>query len=145
MNSSHRGQHASAGCSMPSREAQRLMDQAPRYGEIIEAGARRIRELHKRTRETFRGRDTKEGRKAWEAASAEFHAAYDALAFPGGYESGLRSIQQGDADAIEAALVFLELRPYFFRSQYMRKKFIRLLRHAVLTADQTRRLELVRA
>src|SRR6266850_1169441 len=112
------------------------MNPSPRYGEIIEAGARRIRELHERTRETFRGRDTTEGRKAWEAASAEFHAAYDALAFPGGYEPGLRRIEQGDAEAIEAALVFLELRPYFSRSQYMRKKFIRLLKHAVLTADQ---------
>jgi len=121
------------------------MNRSPTYGRTIEANARRIRELHERTRETFRGRDTTEGRKAWEAACAEFHAAYDALAFPGGYESGLRRVQEGDAEAIEAALVFIELRPYFFRSQYMRKKLIRLLKHALLTADQARRLELVRA
>src|SRR2546425_1610189 len=40
------------------------MNPSPRSGEIIDAGARRIRELHERTRETLQGRDTTEGRKA---------------------------------------------------------------------------------
>jgi hypothetical protein len=116
-----------------------------RYSDVIKASAHRIRELHEHVHETLRARHTPAGRKAWEAACAEFRAQYDSPAFPGGYEAGLRRIQDGDAEAIEAALVFLELRPYFFRSQYMRKKLHRLLKHAALTSDQAKRFEDVHA
>jgi hypothetical protein len=116
-----------------------------RRSHVIEAGARRIQALHERIREALPARHTPAGRKAWEAACAEFHAQYDALAFPGGYEAGLRRIQAGDAEAIEAALVFLEQRPYFFRSQYMPTKLSRLLKRAALTGGQAKRFEAVRA
>jgi hypothetical protein len=53
-------------------------------------------------------------------------------------------MQAGDAEAIEAALVFLERRPYFFRSQYMRTKLGRLLKHAALTGGQAKRFGAVR-
>ena len=64
-------------------------------------------------------------------------------ALPGGYEAGLEKIQAGDVRAIEDALAFLEVRPYFFRSQYMRTKLTRLLKHAPLTALQTERFQAV--
>lgn len=100
-----------------------------------------MRTLQARVRlyEKLRERGTAEGRKAWETACAGFRARYDSLAFPGGYESGLSRIQQGDANAVEAALVFLELRPYVFRAQYIRTKLTRLLKHALLTRDQAKR------
>ncbi len=73
-----------------------------------------------------------EGEAACRAAAAEFWRRYDALSFPGGYETGaLQRISAGDAATIETALVFVESHPYFFRSGYMRQALIRRLKRAV--------------
>lgn len=104
---------------------------------MIQENAKRVAELHNRIHETFKRRDTSpEAREDWSRACNEFHSQYDALAFPGGYEAGLQKIQAGDARAIEDALAFLEVRPYFFRSQYMRTKLTRLLKRAQLSPRQ---------
>jgi hypothetical protein len=109
---------------------------------VIQKNAKRVTELHDRIHETFKRRDTgPEARAEWSRACDEFHSQYDSLAFPGGYEAGLQKIQAGDARAIEDALAFLEVRPYFFRSQYMRTKLARLLRHAQLSARQSERFQ----
>jgi hypothetical protein len=71
------------------------------------------------------------------------HERYDLLAFPGGYSTAKERIAAGDADAIEAALCFVEVRPYFFRSGYMFKDLLRRLRHAKLSASQGDRLAVV--
>ena len=65
--------------------------------------------------------------------------AYDALAFPGGYSSALERIAAGEPEAIEAALAFLEIRPYFFRSGYMYKDLLRKTKRAPLSDAQARR------
>jgi hypothetical protein len=112
---------------------------------LIQKNAQRITELRDRIWETFeafkQNKSSHYAGAAWSRACAEFHSEYDALAFPGGYEAGLKRIQAGDGRAIEDALTFLEVRPYFFRSQYMRTKLTRLLRHAPLTAQQAERLQ----
>lgn len=82
-----------------------------------------------------------EAHAEWTLACAESHRDYDNLAFPGGYESGLKKIRSGDRTAVEYALCFLEVRPYFFRSQYMRKTLKRLLKRAALDSQQTERLQ----
>jgi hypothetical protein len=111
---------------------------------VINENAKRVTELHNRVHETFKRRDSSpEARAEWSRACEEFHSKYDALAFPGGYEAGLQKIQTGDAGAIQDALAFLEVRPYFFRSQYMRTKLTRLLKHAQLTARQIERFQKV--
>jgi hypothetical protein len=68
----------------------------------------------------------------------DFHARYDLLAFPGGYASReVRArILNGDFAAIEAAICFLEVRPYFFRSGYMFKDLLRALKRAPLTQEE---------
>jgi hypothetical protein len=109
---------------------------------VIQKNAKRVADLHDRVHETFERRDTSpEARVEWSRACSEFHSQYDALAFPGGYEAGLQKIQKGDARAIEDALAFLEVRPYFFRSQYMRTKLVRLLKRAQLSARQSERFQ----
>jgi hypothetical protein len=109
---------------------------------VIQENAKRVTELHDRIHETVKRRDTSpEARAEWSRACDEFHTQYDALAFPGGYAAGLEKIQAGDSRAIEDALAFLEVRPYFFRSQYIRTKLTRLLKHAQLTARQTERFQ----
>lgn len=109
---------------------------------VIQESAKRITALHERVHETLKHRDNSpELRAAWQRACSEFHSQYDALAFPGGYEAGLRKIQAGDARAIEDGLAFLEVRPYFFRSQYIRTKLMRLLKRAPLSPRQAERLQ----
>ena len=109
---------------------------------VIQENARRVTELHERIHETVKRRDSSpEARAEWSKACAEFHSQYDALAFPGGYSAALEKIQAGDSRAIEDALAFLEVRPYFFRSQYIRTKLTRLLKHAQLTARQAERFQ----
>jgi hypothetical protein len=114
------------------------------YRAFFQTSAKRISEMHARIHETFKERSTPRGRRVWEDACAEFHSSYDALAFPGGYGTALVRLEQGDVEAIEAALVFLEVRPYFFRSGYMRETLMRRLKHVVMNEKQSKRFEAVR-
>ncbi len=52
-------------------------------------------------------------------------------------------ILAGDSEAIEAALCFVELRPYFFRSGYMFKALLPKLKRAPLSATEAARLQTV--
>ena len=104
--------------------------------------AAELRRLHARIHETCARRG--EDRQAWSDACAEFHARYDALAFPGGYSGAINRLVAADRDTMEAALVFLELRPYFFRSGYMHKKLLRYVARAPLAPAQAKRLQNVK-
>lgn len=105
------------------------------------SNAQEIERLRARIDETVKVRDKGPKEKAaWEAACREFHARYNALAFPGGYADALDRVVSGDAAAIEAALCFLELRPRFFRSGYMYKDILRKTKRAQLSESQASRL-----
>lgn len=106
----------------------------------IRQNARLIRAMHDRVHETYaKEAHGPEHTKACE----EFQARYDSLAFPGGYEAGMNGIAQGDPDAWEAAICFLEVEPYFFQSQYIKKKLTRRLKRAALSKSQRMRLDSV--
>ena len=106
--------------------------------------AAEIKTLHGRIHQTLRHRyKSSEQTERWETACKEFHARYDKLAFPGGYSIAKARIASGDADAIETALCFVELRPYFFRSGYMFKAFLPMLKRATLTPTQRERFATV--
>jgi len=110
------------------------------YTDEILRNARRINELKARIDETVKFRDKNEHkRKEWQKACSEFHKEYDALAFPGGYEGALERIHEGDTKAMEAAICFLEARPYFFRSGYMFKDILRTIKKAPLSNEQRER------
>jgi len=114
------------------------------YTDEIVENAKRINQLKRRIDETFKQRDKNDHkRKEWEAACAEFHSQYDALAFPGGLSGAYERIVEGDPEAVEAAICFLECRPYFFRSGYMFKDILRKAKHAPLKDDQKARLDAV--
>lgn len=109
---------------------------------LIEANGREVARLHARIHETFALRDRSEAhRDEWSKACAEFHRRYDELAFPGGYEVAGRRILSGDRNTIEAALCFLEVRPYYFRSGYMYDALLRKVKRAPLTEMQRARLD----
>jgi hypothetical protein len=112
--------------------------------QTINSNAEEIRRLHSRIRETLKHRyRTPEQTKQWEQACAEFHSRYDLLAFPGGYRSAFERIAAGDPQAIDAALCFVECRPYFFRSGYMFKDLLRKLKRAQLSESQSARFGVV--
>lgn len=110
----------------------------------IRDGAAEIKRLQSRIHETLphRGK-SREKRQEWEEACKEFHARYDRLAFPGGYSGALGRISSGDPETIEAAICFLECRPYFFRSGYMFKDIVRRCRRAPLSPSQPARFKVI--
>jgi hypothetical protein len=101
------------------------------------ARAAEIRRLHARIHETFRTRSSRAGENAWKAACADFHARYHSLACPPGWNEIVRGLDDGDGGAIDWALSFVEIRPYFFRSGYMYRDLVRRLKRAAL--DDARR------
>src|SRR5579863_4724212 len=112
--------------------------------DTITNSASEIVRLHNRVREALEQLDGSEEKSdEYNQGCAEFHAHYDRLAFPGGYEGALQRISSGEPDAIEAGICFLELRPYFFRSGYMFKDILRKCKHAQLSESQVFRLATV--
>jgi hypothetical protein len=111
--------------------------------EILQS-AEKIKELNARVDETYKSRNKNERkRKEWDQACANFNAQYNDLAFPGGYDGAYERILNGHPKAMEAAICFLECRPYFFRSGYMWRDLFRKAKRAPLNANQKQRLERV--
>ena len=112
---------------------------------IIESNAALLCKLHEAIHETFRRRsEGPEAVAAWQRACHEFHSRWDELAFPGGLQSGLRRIEAGDMQAIETAIRYLELRPFYFRAQYTRDVFTRLLKRQALPTRLQQRFDATR-
>ena len=112
--------------------------------KLIRANAEEIRRLQSRVTATAKHRDgSPEARIEWKRAAAEFRSRYDGLAFPGGYDGALERISSGDPNSIEAAICFLECRPYFFRSGYMFPRILRRCQRASLSKRQAARLQAV--
>ncbi len=100
---------------------------------LIQRNAARLRELHQKIHDTFALRARSDAHRAeWEEATRQFHAEYNALAFPGGLEEGLEKIKTGDVPTIEVALQYLENPPYCFRSQYVADGLKRAINKVVL-------------
>jgi hypothetical protein len=115
-----------------------------RMKERIRENAAEIVRLHSRIHETWAQRSmSSEKKREWEQACAEFYARYEEFAFPGGYRGALDRVSSGDLEAMEAAICFLECRPYFFRSGYMFKDIVRTCRRAPLLPEQAARLKVI--
>jgi hypothetical protein len=101
--------------------------------------------LHRRIHETVKRRgESAKARQDWSQACEEFHARYDQLCLPGGWDAGfLDRLLSGDPDAVEVALCFLEVRPYFFRSGYHWKLILQKCKRAPLTGEQAERFSVL--
>jgi hypothetical protein len=105
--------------------------------EIFISNAEEIQRLRAHRNETWRDPcKTPEQRRR---AFSEYCDRYDELAFPGGASSAIARVASGDSEAIEAALCFVEARPFFFRSGYMFKAFLQKLKRAKLSPSQSKR------
>jgi hypothetical protein len=115
------------------------------FKNTFQRSAREIARLIERVNETAARRHLDAAsRDEWLRACKEFHGQYHTLAFPGGFDAALERLEANDADTIEAVLCFLEVRPYFFRSGYMYTAFMRRIKRAKLTSQQSMRLAAVR-
>ena|ERR1043166_178683 len=111
---------------------------------LILDNARRLRDLHDEIHRTVAHRDDSAAAcKEWEGACRRFHEAYDALAWPGGLDEGMRLLKAYDPDAVEVAIAFLEVDPLYFRSGYIKVDVVKRLLHAPLTSGQQDRLRRV--
>jgi len=111
--------------------------------QILENTTEIVR-LNARITETRRYREKSPAKRLeFEQACAEFHQRFAELAFPGGYSGALERISSGDPETMEAAICFLECRPYFFRSGYMFKDILRRCRRAPLSPRQAARLKVI--
>jgi hypothetical protein len=111
---------------------------------LMSVNAAEITRLQLRVHETFKTRGVNaQGRFEWQNACAEFHSRYNDLAFPGGCDGAAERILNGDPFAMEAAVCFLEQRPYFFRSGYMFQRILQKAKRAPLSPDQSQRLNAV--
>ena len=73
----------------------------------------------------------------------ELRDNYDDLSFPGGLKKGLDALDKLDPRAIENAICFLEINPYFHRSGYIKEEILTKLKKIKLTKDQSSRLRKV--
>ena len=116
------------------------MRSSEEFKRQIRHNAQEIARLHARIRETYALRAT-HGNKPWEDACREMHARYDSLVFPGGYDDDLlKRLASGERNTVEAALCFLEVRPYFFRSGYLWKDLLRMAKRAPMNKQHAARL-----
>ena len=114
--------------------------------ELLERNTQIINELNSRIDATFETRSRSEADWAqWQRACDEFHSRYDALAFPGGEQNAYERLKAGDIATAEKAIQFLELHPYFFRSQYISTQLVRLLKKLKLPAELQSRFDAILA
>lgn len=108
--------------------------------QMIENAAE-IDRLHSRIHETYSLRtEGTDSYQEWSRACHEFHERYGQLCMPGGWDSGFMDrLKAGEFHTVEAALCFLEVRPYFFRSGYMWKDLLRKCKRVPMNDEQASR------
>ena len=108
---------------------------------IFDKNAATLRELYNQIKVSLVDRELDdEHHELWVAACERFHSSFDRLAFPGGLERELDLLKRGDVQAVEMAVRFLEVDPWFFRSGYIKEEILLALRKVTLTDDQRERL-----
>jgi hypothetical protein len=113
--------------------------------QTILHNAEKVRRLHGAIHETFAHRtENQEAYDKWKRACEEFHQHYDEFAFPGGLSVALDRLAAGEMTTAETAICYLEVHPYFFRSQYNATTFMRRLKKLKLREDLQERFDCVR-
>lgn len=90
---------------------------------------------------TIAAKNKNQDLKSWQKASQAFKERYDLLAFPGGWEQELANLKKGNPSAVAAAIVYLRVDPYFFRSGYIKEAIIRALKKVSLSKKEREELQ----
>jgi len=111
---------------------------------IFQHNAQVLRKLKNDIELSYPNRDRDEQhRLLWVNACERFHNSFDELAFPGGLTRELSLLKEADEQAIELAIRFLEVDPWFFRSGYIKEQLLRLIARVELSDNQQERLRSV--
>ncbi len=111
---------------------------------VFESRAAELERLNERLLELSRHRrESPEATAAWREAARAFHANYDRLAFPGGLAREFERLRNGDPEAIELAVRYLEANPWYFRSGYHKAEMLKFLKRNPLSEGQCARLRKV--
>ena len=102
--------------------------------QTILSNATRLANLHQAIEKTFAEKEKHP--QDYEQAVRLFQESYDALAFPGGLERGIRALKQHDPATIDVAIEYLKINPYFYRSGYIQEKILRFLKQSPLSKKQ---------
>jgi hypothetical protein len=81
--------------------------------------------------------------EAWKATCREFHENYSRLIYLFQFSDYRVELRGGNTEAIEYAISFIEVRPYFFRSGYLYKDLIRVLRSCPLNKSHRERYQII--
>ena len=101
--------------------------------------------LYKHFKSTIEHRNkSKVEEQKWLDALSEFNEQYRQLSFLNGIEDYRSELRSGNKEAIEYAVCFLEVRPFFHRSGYMWVDLLRVLKNCQLSTSQRKRYEAVK-
>ncbi|HIN63598.1 MAG TPA: tetratricopeptide repeat protein, partial [Candidatus Obscuribacterales bacterium] len=78
----------------------------------------------------------------WKQAAALFHRTLDE-AYPDQFWESFESLQRGESLHLDAAITFLEIDPWFFRSGYIKADLLRIICRLTLSATDAQRLRSV--
>jgi hypothetical protein len=109
----------------------------------IRRAAELVEETQQRLNAAVEQRHTsREAQARWEDAAHEWHEAM-ALLYPADFWDGIERLRNGERDAIEPAITFLEVDPWVFRSGYAKETILRFLKRTDLDDEQAARLRRV--
>ncbi len=126
---------------------------------LIYKNTREIKRLFDNRDKSFQKRETsKHAYQEWLKACSEIHKNYNKLVFYFtdenkdsnteetyiGEQGFYQLFKQNHPYALEFAVCFIEIRPYYYRSGYMYQKLIRKLKNKPLTNDQRIRYQKVK-
>src|SRR5579871_4262691 len=104
---------------------------------VFESNAAELEKLNQRVLDlSRRRRESPETTAAWREAAQTFHVNYDRLAFPGGLAREFERLRNGEPEAIELAVQYLEANPWYFRSGYHKAEILKFLKRHSLTQEQ---------
>jgi|GEM_PF-1647482 len=80
--------------------------------------------------------------EVWKQAAALFHRTLDE-AYPDQFWESFESLRRGELAHLDAAITFLEIDPWFFRSGYLKADLLRIICKLTLSPSDVQRLQTV--
>ncbi len=115
-------------------------ERGPAVNDSLLTRSAELNAARRRLHETFNRRDRSPAAyAAWSSAAKDVKAAFRRMYAPE-FQDAFERLRQGDRDAVEPAVSFLEADPHTFRSGYIKADLVRFLKRINLDPETRRRL-----